>query len=283
MLDERLLGSKWGTFSSLTELEKCSPENGRFSVMLDGGQFECLLLKKAAPEMFVLLSGARGENKWQLPQFDRWALGREFPGSVLWISDPTFYLAPETLKIGWYVGPASCDWTQSMSRVVLATAQLLQVPIGNITTWGSSSGGFASLMLSSHLRESTAIAINPQVDILKYHARLVDGFLSVAFGGRGGAGLQESERRRLSVLDTYRVRPARGVLIVQNVKDEFHYEKHFKPFCAAHQMKPDVARWKSGEFHTLLYDFGSGHGSEPRTLIPEILSSHAAMKQALPG
>ena len=119
MADKDLLATKWGQFDSLESFQREALQDGRFSISIDGGNFECLYFGVKNPErLFVLLSGARDPKTQTLPKFNRWSWHKDFPGAVLCISDPTLYLDEEELRIGWYLGDSQRDWMTAMGSLV---------------------------------------------------------------------------------------------------------------------------------------------------------------------
>lgn len=258
-------------FGSLAELPEGNLLAGRFRVLLNGGRFECFLQPQQGPYLFVLLSGARNPERMRLPVFDRWSWAESFPGPVINISDPTLYLAEEHLRIGWYVGTADADWTASLAALIEKVAERLDVPLGRTVVYGSSAGGFASLMIATRLEGIISVAINPQTEILNYSRRHVDAFLDRAYG-KPREELEEADLGRLSVVrSAARLRPARGIL-VQNKLDLHHFEKHHRPLCRRLGLKQEGSS-TAGFFQSMTYSSETGHGPEPREMLPMILDA----------
>jgi hypothetical protein len=271
------LDSQWGEFAGLAALESAALHDGRFSVVEDEGRFDCYIVQKAVPRLFVLLSGARDPARNPLPKFDRWSWSGMYPGSVLCVSDPTLYLDPADLRIGWYVGTERHDWLKALARIVMSVATRLGVASSQIICYGSSAGGFGAMMLAAELGDATAVAINPQIDIADYLERLVQPFLDLAFGGRRHDMLDPDEMRRLSVIR--RFKEVRGVkcLIAQNLQDKFHHESHFRKFCRAFGVPVDGGASPDGRFVSLIFDSDLGHGPEPKELAPELIERGVAL------
>ncbi len=261
----------WGEFSDLDALRNAELHDGTFTVSIDEGQFDCLLLRKRPPRLFVLLSGAHDVERYPLPQFDRWSWSERYPGSVLCISDPTLYLAPKKLRIGWYVGNREHDWMEAMASLVKMLAGRLGISINDVICYGSSAGGFASLMLATRLGCATAVAINPQTDIFQYSKRFVDEFLGVAFEGARNDSLIDEMPTRFSAIAAFKNSVNAKCLIVQNTLDVTHFKKHFSPFCYAFECSPTKESVDAGRLITKLYHSESGHGAEPREMVPEIV------------
>lgn len=268
----------WGTFPGIRALAAVPLQDGRFTVRLDSGRFDCFLRRKASPYLFVLLHGAR-DPETQPPIFSRWSWSARFPGSVVCISDPTLYLPKKQLRLGWYVGTDEKNWQLRLVGLVRTIAEKLGVDTNKIICYGSSGGGFAGLMLASHLKNATAVAINPQTDVLKYHRRAVDEFLDACFSGRKDADLSPAELARVSAITAFRRAPNAKCIIVQNQIDTAHYERHYKPFCKAFNIPVEGGVDKTGRAVSVLYSHPNGHGAEP----PEIVDSLIATAVNLTG
>ncbi len=270
----------WGRFDSLDSLSTAALQDGRFSVTLDEGRFECFFKRQAGDRLWVLLSAARDPKASRLPKFDRWSWADKFPGSILCISDPTFYLASESLRIGWYVGAASHDWQRRLSDLVRAVAGMLGLRTDQVIAYGSSAGGFASLMLAAHLSDATALAINPQTRVLNYPPAAVNVFLKVAFEGRPAARLNASERLRLDAVRTCGKALELRCLVAQNLDDTTHFEAHFKPFALSLGVPPDGGADRSGRLNALIYRDPRGHAPESPELAVELVSQALALSKA---
>lgn len=263
----------WGEFPGVRALAAAELQDGRFVVRLDSGRFECFLKRKASPYLFVLLSGARDIEAQSLPKFERWSWAAKFPGSIVCISDPTLYLRNEQLRIGWYVGTDERNWQLRLVGLVRTIAEKIGVETNKIICYGSSAGGFAGLMLASHLKDATAVAINPQTNVLKYSKQFVAEFLETCFSGRAEAELLPAERARLSAIIAFRRAPQAKCLIVQNVIDKVHYERHFKPFCSALQIPLEGGLSQNGHAMSWLYSHPNGHGREPSAIVDSLIAT----------
>lgn len=258
-------------FAGITAMEDATLQDGRFSVRLDGGRFECYLHQRPGRFLFVLLSGARDPEKHPLPKFERWSWTEQFPGSILCICDPALYLNGGTLRIGWYAGTDKHNWPLRMSGLVSLVARKLGKDSSEVISYGSSAGGFASLMLAARLGNATAIAINPQTDVLRYSKRFVGDFLQACFSGREQTDLSAAERARLTVAPAMLRAPNAKYVIVQNTQDRHHYEHHYKPFCRLLGAPMEGGPSSDGRGVTMLYSHPDGHGREPRDLVGTIV------------
>lgn len=243
------------------------------------GQFTYGLLtgKRRPGPLFVLLRGAEAERgkHVKLPRFSRFSWRDDFPGTVVCIADPTLQL-DDDLKLGWYFGAPGHDAVEHVARIVSVLCEKLGLPVSSATFYGSSGGGYAALQCAARLGQgATAIAVNPQTDVLRYNVlRSVDAFLKVCTGGMSKEGAMEHFGPRLSAMQAWQTQPAREsrCLIVQNLVDREHYDHHFGPFAKLFGL-PDNARTADGRMASIVYEHPSGHAAEPREMLPQILET----------
>jgi len=266
-------------FSSLEDFAKGRLNKGRFIVGLPSGKrFECLFTRKpSANKLFVMLSGARN---WKIPEpeFSRLSWHAALPGSMLCVADPGVLRPGKKLALAWYVGTNQHNWTDALAELVRLTCDKLNITTSDVIAYGSSGGGFGALMLAAALEDATAVAINPQTQVLQYHARPVNNFLKAAFDVAAAPELDENlVQSRLSAINAIRHAPRAKVLFVQNKNDRHHYEKHCKPFCEALDIPLTGKNITAGRIQTLLYVDRPGHRGEPEKIVPEILRRALAM------
>lgn len=183
------------------------------------------------------------------------------------------------MRIGWYVGTENHNWSLRMSGLVTTIAKKLGKSTSDVIVYGSSAGGFASLMLAARLRDATAIAINPQTDILKYSKRLVSEFLQTCFSNRNELSLLTRERGRMRAGPVMLQANGAKYVIVQNTLDRHHYEHHYKPFCQLLGVPVNGGKSHDGRGMSIIYTHTSGHGREPQELVASIVSAGIELAQ----
>lgn len=259
-----------GSISTLSDNSEL-PE-GRLSVEFPGGTIESFYVSnKSSPYLYVLFSGARDPNKHSLPKFDRWTWAEKFDASILCISDPTLALDQDRLNIGWYLGTENNDYLTHIATWVNHVASRLGILKERIISYGSSAGGFASIMLAGRLRKSVAIAINPQLDVFKYYPKFVDQYFELAFPGKEKNTLSTIQKSRFSAIHTIASSPDAKFIIAQNIQDKFHYTKHFGSLVKELNLPTtnEINKvLKHRNVTTLLFDSPNGHGAEPLDIVP---------------
>lgn len=230
--------------------------------------------------LFVVLRGAEPHRDVPLPRFSRFSWRDEFPGTVVCIADPTLYFH-DKLKLAWYFGTADHDAITGLCRIVEALCASFGLAIADVLFYGSSGGGFAAMQCAARLgRGATAIAINPQTDVLKFPVvASVDAFLAACAGGITRKQARQRFGARLSVPLTWQMHPAGDArcLIVQNIADRPHYRRHYRPLSRLWGLT-DNERSADGRLASILYDHADGHAAEPRELVPRIIQTALSLR-----
>lgn len=266
-------------FDDLTAIERAPLRDGRMIVEVNGSKLDCLFYHRPERRLFVILHGFRDAKKHPLPVFQRWSWHDMFPGSVLYVSDPTLMLEPEEMQLGWYVGTEANYHIADISHLVCSVVRQLGIGTDDVITYGSSGGGFAALMLAAQLGDATAVAINAQTRVLEYIPRFVEKLLQKSFGGKSREELSPAELARLDAIDAFINAPNAKCLYVQNIQDINHYERHYLDFCKATGARVQGGVGDDKRVVTLLYDDPAGHGAEPKHLAPRLISMATELAQ----
>jgi Putative rhamnosyl transferase len=269
-VSSEMLQTHVGDFDSLDEFAVRPLRAGRFKVTVDGLPLDCLFLPGTSPDLWVFFSGARQAQHGSRPLLQRWRWKDMFAGHALYIADPTFVGAPESLVIGWYFGNAKTDGAAAIAKLVDHTSQRLDVTSSRVFLYGSSAGGYAALSVGSMLPKSTAVAINPQTNILEYHRGHVERFLR-AVGIPSTKAASPRFADRLSVFGRIDRGRSSKYVIVQNVQDTFHFDQHYSPLCRTFDVPLEGGRATSHSIQSMLYDSSNGHGAEPFEVVHKII------------
>lgn len=194
--------------------------------------FDFIFFPARGKNLFVLCPSAITPGKSPIPYFHRWAWAAQglFPGNVLVVSDPTFYLDPR-LFTGWFFGTREEDAILYFSKILKIFCKTLQIDYRNVFFWGSSAGGFIGMQFAKYFPQSTAVAVNAQTDITRYeHNEL---FYKLVFDGLKEEEIANNFGSRLSAIVNSKYFSNNTIFMVQNVQDTHHYREHFLPFYSA--------------------------------------------------
>lgn len=237
-------------------------------------ELDCLFFPSDQKKLFVLLPSASPVAKRESPLiFHRWlwALSGHFPGNVLACADPTIMAHPN-LNVAWFYGSPTRDAIKDLGETVKEIAESRGIESQNIVTYGSSSGGFASLALSSYLENSTAIAINPQTTVQGYGRKEDVENLEKAMKEEGNATGLDWESPRLDMLARYAGNVNNKIIMVINRLDLQHFRYHVAPFMQKFWSFPQKDGWHNlNNCKLCIYSSPQGHAPETREMSKEII------------
>lgn len=214
-------------FDSLNEFfEATETPNGTFTVSVGGLPIDFDYEDRGHSTTAVFFQAAIGSKVEKLPVFLGKRFSEEVPVNRLFVSDPTLYVN-KRLRLAWYAGSS----TQQALQLDLAKI-FAKVSGDNRTLYfGTSGGGFASLVFSAFHEDSLAVAINPQTDIADYQPAHVVMWTNLAWGMKNTV----DEPITMPPVTT-NVRPLYAevrhnhVVYVQNTGDTSHMERQWSPF-----------------------------------------------------
>ncbi|MGF1721657.1 hypothetical protein L4D20_16615 [Vibrio kyushuensis] len=241
-------------------------------------------------KLFVLLSGAAPIGA-PTPLFNRISWESDFPGVVIAIADPVINEKNliDGVRAGWYIGCSSFDLTSIIAGLVIKLSNVLNVDLGNVTTYGSSAGGFAAIQIARKVsRKALAISINPRLDVFTSNKVMFRNFCKVSFDR------QEPDELRKYYLDRFQVPKNSSeiscrVLLVQNINDLDYYNGQFLHYFSKLNVplinvRKNLSIEQSGleELNShvlaLTYEGPNSHSGEPRELVSVLLSIANSIK-----
>lgn len=213
--------------------------------------------------LIVVFHGAAAADV-RLPWLSGTGVTGDLSSSRLSISDPSLYLSPE-LNLSWFSGSRiQPDLITALARIIKKTAAATGAP--RVVLFGGSGGGFISLKLLEHLPQATAVVMNPQTDIEKYHEKHVQRYIDLAW--KGDRDLLRSTVGT-AVFDSVEVaRDSAQVIYMQNANDFFHIKAHLTPFRERFGKTPG--------FLLLQDSWREGHTPPPKEIIRDTLAAAVA-------
>ena len=138
-------------------------------------------------------SGKNSSNKTKYPPYlDRWSWNEYFEESFLTYADPIFF-EDETITLGWYVGNDKHWYLKSISEILEKLCFNQNIQKNNILFYGTSGGGFSSIVLGTLIKNSKVLVNNAQFNILKYNKNHITNLFRVLKKNEGFSNLSESE------------------------------------------------------------------------------------------
>lgn len=127
-------------------------------------------LKNKSKTLIAFSNGAQDPKKRKPPFFSRSSWHNEIKSNCIFIDDPTLH--NNNLRVGWGLGDEHHYYLDSISEIIKKIASILEIPSSETFYFGSSAGGFMSLVLSAKDKNSSCVINNPQFSI--YEERLID-------------------------------------------------------------------------------------------------------------
>lgn len=148
---------------SFEELSKVNFDNlvpTRYEIKKDNDTLDFLVKRdRYSSNLTVVASAAFVPEKFKPPVFHRFSWMNEIEGNVIYFSDPTLYKSD--IKVGWGQGTPKHNPLITISNIVQLIAEKIRVSNECILYYGSSAGGFMSLVLGSLTKGSSVLVNNP--------------------------------------------------------------------------------------------------------------------------
>lgn len=179
--------------------------------------------------LLIFGQGYQDRKQIQLPRFQRmdWAFKLKY--NVLIFNDPTLYLRDD-VGLGWCLGTKDHYVLPRFKIIVEKVRDFLCIRNKNLMFYGSSAGGFSSLMLASHFEGSSALVNNPQTNVLEFKRGGVKTLLELGFGGITLAEAHAFYGERMSFIERLRLGAyIPRIYYLQNFLDEDHYRDQMVP------------------------------------------------------
>lgn len=126
-------------------------------------------LKEDSERIIFCGSGALNPNRdndRSRPHLNRWSWSHKFSESIIYYNDPTLYIHDDIWS-GYGIGTIDDYYLENMANMFLMFAKNLGCSNKNMLFYGSSAGGFTSLMLSILVKESSCVCDIPQFYVNK--------------------------------------------------------------------------------------------------------------------
>ena len=156
-------------YESLADITLPYDKKVGLEVMRDSVKYEFIIhLKSNSDKLLVMGPGAINDNSTHdrsRPIFHRWSW--EFDISTIHFNDPTLYLSDNILG-GWGLGSMDNWYLKKISNIFNILIENLDIENKNVIFYGSSLGGFMSIMLATMIKNSVAVAEIPQLDVTNW-------------------------------------------------------------------------------------------------------------------
>ncbi|WP_163580509.1 glycosyl transferase family 2 [Gracilibacillus saliphilus] len=225
----------------------------------DGIHFEFLLkTNKDNDKAIVLGSGAYDANsELQPPIFQRHKWIGDFDENLIYYNDPTLYHGK--INIGWGFGREDVHYLEEISTIIKYLLMNLNIALNKTLLYGSSAGGFMSLMLGGLLKEPTVLVNNPQTIVWNYYERHVNAMFNSTLPDMNREDIIKNYKERLNVINLYKEKEfVPRIIYLQNISSYRDITHHLDPFILG--LKDIDAINFNEKIEVILYaDKKSGH------------------------
>lgn len=226
-------------------------------------------LKSSSNKLMIHSNGAVDHAVKAPPVAQRSSWSNEVNANCIFLDDKTLH--DKDISIGWGVGTPERYYLEDYSVIVKRIQELLNIKSENVFYWGSSAGGFMSMVLSSMHNDTTAIVNNPQTLVLKFYKSKVDQLLNNIFNGISEDEAFKLYPERLSVVEAikkYGYTPK--IIYIQNNQFKFDMVNHFQEF------RNDLTNegiLENKNMYLLYNDYENGHNPLPKERTIKIINA----------
>lgn len=119
--------------------------------------------KKENDKLIIFNNGAVAGGNVKFPVFQRHSWSKILKTSSIFCMDPTLYV--NNLSVGWGVGKNEDYYLENSSLILKKIIEKMNIDLKNTVIYGTSAGGFLSIIMGIYLKGSTVLADNSQLDV----------------------------------------------------------------------------------------------------------------------
>lgn len=205
---------------------------GMYQTIVDGVTFHfCLKINGSNNNNFYIsLTGGRyGNSRINGPRYSRWKYAEHTDSSMICIDDPMIY--HYGVSFGWFSGGKDIPLWETTAKLILAICKSCGVDRPNLTFFGSSAGGTASILVSHAIGfPCSVVAINSQINI---HSTAT--FKKLLENNAINSHLVDDEYYIANIIANSK---ENTYLIMTNLASIGDYENHYQYFCEKNKIIP---------------------------------------------
>jgi hypothetical protein len=155
--------------------------------------------KKDNNKLIVFNNGAIAGGNVKVPILQRHSWASILKTSAIFCMDPTLYV--NDLSVGWGVGKNENYYLENSSLILKTIIEKMNIQLENTVIYGTSAGGFLSIIMGVYLKGAKVVADNTQLDVSNWaFISAVDCVINYCFDNIATA-LKYPER--FNVVDTF--------------------------------------------------------------------------------
>lgn len=226
-------------------------------------------IKEESDRLVVHTNGAINWDKHTPPVHMRSSWGKEINAHCLFIDDKTIHKSG--INTGWGAGIKERFYIEDYSVISKRIKELLKIDDSKTFYWGSSAGGFVSIILAVMDQNTIAVVNNPQTNLTTHRAGKTSPMYKAVFPGMNQEQIMDEYPERLSVVSAIKkYNNIPELYYFQNNQYEFDLKNHYNQF------RNDIKKFGLSEnkFMYFLYnDYELGHSPLPKDKTLEYLET----------
>ena len=201
----------------------------------------CLVIKFSSKNKNLICTGPGAHERDTIrngellkpPFFDRWSWYKYFKESFIAYADPMFFYG-DKIKIAWLIGTKEHWYLQDLSEIIEELCKNQEIKHSNILFYGSSGGGYTSVVLGTLIKNSQVLINNSQLFIMNYWESMVNPVFDVlydSFEGMDKDEIVEKIKYRLDTIELFKKENyAPFITYYVNAESEWDIKLHGTPF-----------------------------------------------------
>ncbi len=225
-------------------------------VKKDNVKYEYLINRKIGTDKLIVFNnGAIAGGNVKVPVFQRHSWANDLKTSSIFCMDPTLYI--NDLSVGWGIGKNENYYLENSSLILKEIIKKMNIQLNNTVIYGTSAGGFLSIIMGIYLKGAKVVADNTQLDVSNWaFISAVDCVINYCFDNIGTA-LKYSER--FSVVEAFiKNNYVPKIYLHINLCSEIDNSMQLVPFLKKIEKMKNITNYNDIEI-TLHYDENKGH------------------------
>lgn len=137
-------------------------------VLKDNVPYEYLINRKSnSDKLIVFNNGAIAGGNVNVPVFQRHSWANKIKTSSVFCMDPTIYI-DDYLQTGWGVGKNENYYLENSSLILKTIIEKMNISLDNTVIYGTSAGGYLSIIMGIYLKGAKVVADNAQLDTTRW-------------------------------------------------------------------------------------------------------------------
>ena len=170
-------------------------------VIKGGVPYEYLINRRSDNDKLIVFNnGAVAEGNVSVPVFQRHSWANMLKTSSVFCMDPTLYLN-SFLQIGWGIGKNEDYYLENSSLILKKIIEKMGISLKNTAIYGTSAGGYLSIIMGIYLKGTKVVADNAQLDVRNWIFK--EALSSVLTFGFDNIGDALNYKERFSIIDAF--------------------------------------------------------------------------------